>query len=51
MSIHFSMHASPILMAVSLMVCSAVATCFPVPEIKASISCSVGMNGIFSVIV
>ena len=45
MSIHFRHVSSPILMAVSLSVCSAVLMVFALPAISASISSSVGMNG------
>lgn len=45
MSIHFRYVSSPILMAVSLSVCSAVLMVFALPAISASISSSVGMNG------
>jgi hypothetical protein len=48
MSIHFSLCASPILIPVSLSICSIVLSFLPHDAVSWSISVSVGMKGIFS---
>ncbi len=51
MSVAVNCVSSPILIPVSLSVCSMAASILLLPAISMSISCSVGMNGSFSLVV